>query len=206
MQPYSSDTNYITVLLLLYCYCLVMIFVELWKQLCVWCCCSAHNWINIAADTTNTLGIVLIFWRNGAKNQHHEITVCLLYNINSSFYKRKIFPSFWIWSFTKKHGQFLVCITSLLVPSPRRLARTWLCLNRTALVFVLEFPIWLAQEKQERLRANGTYQLLPYVQRISLLGEKIECSTTKKITKSVFKWTEKIWSHTHLKQKARQDK
>jgi len=60
-------------------------------------------------------------------------------------------------------------------------------LNRTALLFVLESHVWLVQEKQEGLRANGTCQLLPYVQRISLLGEKIEYSATKEITKSVFK-------------------
>jgi hypothetical protein len=30
----------------------------------------------------------------------------------------------------------------------------------------------MVQEKQEGLRANGTCQLLPYVHRISLLGEK----------------------------------
>jgi hypothetical protein len=28
---------------------------------------------------------MLLFWRNGVKNQHHEITVCFLYIINSSF-------------------------------------------------------------------------------------------------------------------------
>jgi hypothetical protein len=136
MQPYSSDTYCIH----FYCYCLVMYIIELWIQLCVWCCWHTRNLVNTAAGTTNILGLMLIFWRKSVKNRRHEITVCLLYIINPYFYKRKkkyIFPSFWIWSFTKKHGKFLVCETYLLVPPARLLARTWLWLNRTVLRSVL---------------------------------------------------------------------
>jgi len=42
--------------------------------------------------------------------------------------------------------------------------------NSASLCF--RIAVWLVQEKQERLRANGTYQVLPYVHRISLLGKK----------------------------------
>ena len=152
-------------------------------------------------------GLMFIFWRNVVK----KINVTI-YSMPSVQYKLipfinvTIFPSFWIWSFIRKLGQFLVCTTSWLVPSPRRLAWTWLWLNRTELRFALESSIWLVQEKQEGLKATVTCQLLHYGHRITLLGGKIEYNTTEEIAEYVIKRMERTQSHTHLKQNIGQNR
>jgi hypothetical protein len=56
--------------------------------------------------------------------------------------------------------------------------------------FALEYTIRRVQEKQEKVKVNGTHQILAYADDVNILGETI--NTIRKNTEAVLDWNKEV--------------